>query len=136
MSRTLTRGVAQVFLLTWAFDHCSLPCSKLGESSETGRGHSQQGVWSSSMSVVDDVDSVHVCSDVPQFDNAVINSRGGTSSGGIHVGMEEGVVKEGVERAVGALSRVGPSIVCAGAAECGAFLLGASTGMPAVISFR
>ena len=132
MSRTLTRGAAQVFLLTWAFDHSSLPCSKLGASSETGSVHSQQGVWSSSVGVVEDVDSVHVRSDVPQFDN----SRGGASSGGLHVGMEEGVVKEGVERAVGALSSVGPSIVCAGAAECGAFLLGASTGMPAVISFR
>ena len=47
----------------------------------------------------------------------------------------EGICREEVERAGNALATVGPSIVCAATAECGAFLLGASTGMPAVISF-
>ena len=109
----------QVFLLTWAFDECSLPCTMLRQSSADE---------------ADDVDSnVHVHSNAPQIEDG-IGGRG--SSERMEAGMEEGVVKEGVEKAVRALSKVGPSIVCAAAAECGAFMLGASTGMPAVISFR
>ena len=56
-------------------------------------------------------------------------------AGGDAPGWEEGVEIEGVARSTRAVARVGPSIVCAAAAECGAFLLGATTGMPAVISF-
>ena len=126
---------AQVFLLTWAFDECSWPCTMPSDGSEHGRIASQQGVESSA-DVADDVDSnlhMQVHADVPQIGNGI---GGGGSSERIEVGLEEGVVTEGVEKAVGALSRVGPSIVCAAAAECGAFMLGASTGMPAVISFR
>ena len=49
--------------------------------------------------------------------------------------MEAGLVLEGVERARSAVIRVGPSIVCAAAGECAAFLIGATTGPPAYPSF-
>ena len=123
----LAIGVDNVFLLTWAFDDARLPIPAGTQADDSSSSQDRES------EAVDGSSDRNPCAEGEgQGGGRLTNdlTEGATSEG-----MEEGVTVEGVKRSARAVARVGPSIVCAAAAECGAFLLGATTGMPAVISF-
>ena len=113
----LAIGVDNVFLITYAFDEpvalVALPRSS-PQSESVGSTRTPQSESSPQSHSIASTRSTPLQSDMD---------------------MEAGLVLEGVERACCAVMRVGPSIVCAAAAECAAFLIGATTGPPPYPSF-
>ncbi len=111
----LAIGVDNVFLITYAFDQ-PLALPRSSPQSES-RPDSERRPESESIAST----------------RCIASSRSTPLLSDMH--MEAGLVLEGVERACSAVMRVGPSIVCAAAAECAAFLIGATTGPPPCPSF-
>lgn len=122
----LAIGVDNVFLLTWAFDEAR-PQTSATKLADPSSRDSVSGAADGSRALQPSSE------EEGRGGGGLTDERG--AGGRSETEMEVGVTMEGLERSMRAVASVGPSVVCAAAAECGAFLLGATTGMPAVISF-